>query len=156
MSVVDAHVDLFGQGAQIIAHGCNTEGVMGGLAGVIAKKWPHVKDSYLLDLELNDFPLGCCRFVCPDVVADVWVANLCTQVTPGADACIHLIRMALVSLRKKSELFNVSSIAMPRIGCGIGGLTYEEVKPVIEEVFGESDIIVKVCYIEENKNLGEV
>lgn len=62
---------------------------------------------------------------------------------PGKAAVIHL-RHALRALRKLVGKEKITSLALPRIATGVGGLRWEEVLPLIEEQFGELDIPVYV------------
>ena len=40
-------------------------------------------------------------------------------------------------MRKQAESAGITSIAMPRIGAGYGGLSWNEAKDVIERVFAD-------------------
>jgi O-acetyl-ADP-ribose deacetylase (regulator of RNase III) len=45
------------------------------------------------------------------------------------------IESGLQSLVAAVERYKIKSIAMPALGCGLGGLDYAEVKPLIETAF---------------------
>ncbi len=49
---------------------------------------------------------------------------------------IEDIESGLQSLVEAIELYEIKSIAMPALGCGLGGLNYAEVKGLIEKGFG--------------------
>lgn len=51
----------------------------------------------------------------------------------------------LVNMKEQCENFDIEKIAMPLIGCGLDRLDWEQVKDVIEDVFGETDIEILVC-----------
>lgn len=51
----------------------------------------------------------------------------------------------LVDMKEQCENFDIEKIAMPLIGCGLDRLDWEQVKDVIEDVFGETDIEILVC-----------
>jgi O-acetyl-ADP-ribose deacetylase (regulator of RNase III) len=48
---------------------------------------------------------------------------------------IEYIESGLQSLVEAVEQYEINSIAMPAIGCGLGGLDYVEVKLLIEKAF---------------------
>ena len=50
---------------------------------------------------------------------------------------ISSIKSGLIDLRNFCVDFRVMSIAIPKLGCGLGGLDWNDVKPLIEEVFGD-------------------
>lgn len=42
-------------------------------------------------------------------------------------------------------MLNVNKIAMPKIGCGLDKQNWSDIKPLIEKVFGDTDIEIVVC-----------
>jgi O-acetyl-ADP-ribose deacetylase (regulator of RNase III) len=50
---------------------------------------------------------------------------------------IEYIESGLQSLVESVELYGIKSVAMPALGCGLGGLHYAEVKPLIEKAFAD-------------------
>ena len=55
------------------------------------------------------------------------------------------MRAALESLRTRVRADGVTALAMPRIGCGLDGMVWEEVRALIREVFvGCSGLTISV------------
>lgn len=54
----------------------------------------------------------------------------------------------LIGLLKNSGQ-NITKLAMPRIGCGYGGLDYEMVKTLIQTTFKDEDIEILICSLEK-------
>ncbi|WP_035384575.1 macro domain-containing protein [Ferriphaselus sp. R-1] len=88
----------------------------------------------------------------------VRVVNLFTQEgaydhgsKPGR-ASISNVNHALHALRTLAQKEQFASIALPRIGCGVGGLSWDEVQPLIEKQLGDLGIPVYV-YVDYQKGV---
>lgn len=57
-------------------------------------------------------------------------------------ADIQLIERSAKELRDFADELKIKSIVVPRPGCGNGGLSWEEVKPVLEPYFDNRFIII--------------
>lgn len=75
---------------------------------------------------------------------DHTVFNVASQLFPGPCAKLSYLKMGLEYVRFYMEEFNLSHLAIPRIGAGIGGLDFEDVHAVVEEVFLLSNVDVTV------------
>lgn len=65
-----------------------------------------------------------------------WVFNLATQKHYWrCRASYDAIGKALKTMKAQADAEGISSIAMPRIGAGYGGLSWKKVRPIIERVF---------------------
>jgi O-acetyl-ADP-ribose deacetylase (regulator of RNase III) len=80
----------------------------------------------------------------------VRIVNLLTQDAapthggkPGK-ATTHNVNLALKALRKLIEDEGFPSVALPRLATGVGGLDWEQVKPLIERHLGDLSIPVYV------------
>jgi O-acetyl-ADP-ribose deacetylase (regulator of RNase III) len=136
--------DLFTTEAQALAHGCNCQGVMGaGIAVAFRKKYPEMYQEYQRMCGLKTFNLGSIyEYKAPDGKV---VFNLGTQQYPGACAELRFIEGTLWSLTKfHVPQLGISSVAIPRIGCGLGGLNWNDVKGVIEDIGKETPITILV------------
>lgn len=137
----------------IIAHGCNTHGVMGaGVAAAIKSKFPTAFQEYHRLCKKYSDPtelLGTCQIV--DVSEDLRIANCFTQASYGRNgkhADIDAIKSSLDGLFAYASV-KLMPIYLPKIGAGLGGLDWEtDVLPVIEELASEhSDVSILICSI---------
>ncbi len=77
-----------------------------------------------------------------------YIVNLFTQDAaydhgskPGHASLSH-VNHALHALRGFAQKEKISSLALPRLSCGINGLGWSDVKPLIEKQLGDLDIPV--------------
>ena len=70
---------------------------------------------------------------------------------PGHATVSH-VNHALHALRALIEKERIASVALPRLACGVGGLNWDEVKPLIEKQLGGLDIQVYV-YVNYQKGV---
>lgn len=131
------------KGPKIIAHITNNEGGWGaGFVLAISKKWPAPVQAYRLRPRSKQ--LGITEFVQVDEAKQLWVANMCAQDNKGSSwppvSYSHLAQ-CLQALGTWARSGNCS-IHMPRIGCGIGGGTWDKVEPLLEEYLEGLEVYV--------------
>ena len=130
-----------------IAHGVNCQNVMGsGVAKALYTKFPKVKSCYhhFLDTKADNFdPLGYVNIVHPYKVDDPTVYNLFTQRFYGNDGRIFVSYDAVGRcFRELNSLLNGQQLAIPKIGCGLAGGSWDIVKEIIDEYAPNIDIYV--------------
>ncbi len=86
---------------------------------------------------------GYCLFV---EVNGVIVANLVTKQRYFHKPTLETLRQSLEDLREQAAERNLKKLAMPKIGCGLDKLKWEDVSTAIKEIFGETDIEILVRY----------
>ena len=129
----------------VIIHGCNNRGVFGaGAAKAIAEKWPVVKDDYMRSFgrgwtESFLWFLGSHSrcLVGPGKM----VYNLVTQNGFGRDGRKYAKYWAV--LKGLSEILYYhrgEDVAITKIGCGLGGLNWETLKPLLIELEDDFEI----------------
>lgn len=133
--------DITNANEQVIAHGVNCMGRFGsGVAGAIRKKYPYVCKQYLA---LDQHTLGTCQFV--EHGGRVWV-NAHTQQYYGRDgrqyASLEAIAYCLEEIDAYMEENQLQTIAMPRIGCGLGGLEWQDVELLIRELLKNREVYI--------------
>ncbi len=114
------------------AHGCNCAGAMGkGIALQFKEKFPKMYLEYKNRCKNNLFSLGDIFIYNYD---DGVIFNLGTQKTWRTKADIKAIEEALNKMLSYALENNIFSIALPKIGAGLGGLNWDDVKAVINKV----------------------
>ena len=140
--------DILLSGAQAIAHGVAPHDHFNqGLALALRERFPAMaKDFRHYCHQENPKPGHVWLWAGPEHV----IINLMTQEAapdqnahPGK-ATAGSVSHALKELRKIIEAENISSIALPRLATGVGGLDWAEVEPMIAEHLGDLDIPVIV------------
>ena len=116
-----------------------------GVAKAIREKWPQVYNGYMTSPRGREM-LGTAWMV--NINDKLYVANCYTQEYYGRNGKFASVDAVQDSLRTVVSWANVLklSIYMPRIGCGLGGLTWEaDVEPIVRKIgntFNNVDIYV--------------
>lgn len=126
--------NLFTSEAKAIGHGVNCKGAMGaGIAKLFRQEFPEMYEEYreiCLRGELQPGEV----FTWWDERKNVWVYNIASQNNLGADARLEWFEEAAFSALAHADLNGVEEVAIPQIGCGIGGLDFSDVEPMLEKV----------------------
>ena len=130
-------LSIAGRG-EAFGHGCNCEGVMGGLAAKVEDRWPSMAAEYRASCRSGTFILG---GVLPwlDEETGVWIYNLATQQHPGPDARLDAIASSVRAAIDHARANGVRTIYLPRIGSGIGGLEWTDVRATLETLDRDAD-----------------
>jgi O-acetyl-ADP-ribose deacetylase (regulator of RNase III) len=131
--LIETEGDLFSNTALAIGHGVNRRGLMGaGIAVAFKQKFPLMYEQYALMCNRQLLPMG---EVFPYYVGDGrWVYNLVTQDAPGPNANLYSVQASVMKAMRHANDYGVPRIAIPQVGCGIGGLRYEDVRKVLNDV----------------------
>ena len=141
--------DILLSRAQAVAHGVAPKDPMNqGLARSLHEKYPAMhKDYHHWCDQTHPKPGGAWMWGGP---GGVRVVNLITQEggyghggRPGR-ATLRNVRHALRALAHIVESERFASLALPRLATGVGGLRWEDVRPVIEERLGALPVPVYV------------
>lgn len=131
------------QNTHTLAHGCNCAGVMGaGIAVEFRNRFPLMYRHYQDMCDIKDFDLGSIMAWYQGHTCVVY--NLATQPTPGRKATLAAISRSVSRMLQHAACNNTGPIAMPRIGCGLGGLDWVVVKPLLENLCNISNVPVVV------------
>lgn len=138
--------DIFASDEKIIAHGCNCIGLMGaGIARTIKNRYPEVYEAYYDECNKGKFiPGSVLPVICHN--EDRIIVNLGTQLQPGADATFHRLKLSFDNMFMRMSMKGLTRVAMPLIGCGIGGLEVPEFIDALNDCLdnAESPITVAV------------
>lgn len=118
----------------IIAHGCNSRGVMGsGVAFAVKKKYPQAFDAYVNFTVGGLRPLGAVSYCC--ITDDLIIANAITQDDYGTYKRMvnyEAVAKAFEDIDDKAQRFK-TEIHIPKIGAGLGGGSWRIIEAIIEE-----------------------
>lgn len=115
--------DLLGAEQKIIIQGCNSMGVMGsGLARQIRSRYPNVYEIYALRYKTFGLELG---DIIPVATVDgKIIVNAITQKYYGRDDKVYVsydaITTCFTKLNERALDWEVSEMALPKIGAGLG------------------------------------
>lgn len=131
--------------AQAIAHGiAPNDHFNSGLALSLREQWPAMYQDFRHFCHANSPKPG-----------EIWtwggtdgkrIVSLFTQEAPSnhhgtpGRASAHNVNLALRELKHLIEKENFTSVALPRLATGVGGLDWEEVKPLISKHLGDLKI----------------
>ena len=75
------------------------------------------------------------------------VFNLVTKERYWHKPTYKSLTEALVSMRDQMDYLGIKKVAMPKIGCGLDRLDWENVYEIIEDCFCDSDIEILICVL---------
>ncbi len=141
--------DILLSKAQVIAHGVAPDDHFNqGLALALRQEYPAMAKDFRHYCQVSHPKAG-----------EVWawagadgrrVVNLMTQEAPKTKqshpgkATTHNVNVALRALRKLIEEEDFKSIALPRLATGVGGLDWQDVRPLIDNHLGDLDIPIYI------------
>lgn len=133
----------------LIIHGTNCSGGFGsGVAGAIDKKWPIVKKAFLNNGKGANL-LG--TFLPVKINSQLTIGNCYTQELYGSDghkyANLDAIKSSLMLAYNYATNNNITTISMPKIGSGLGGLNWEnEVEPIVKNIAEQFPNITTIIF----------
>ena len=137
--------DMFTSTARAIGHGVNCHGVMGaGVAKIIRARYSAAM--------FNDYRTACQTGSLRPGMTRMWsgdaemprLANIASQDRPGPHAELGLLDSAIRDALSEVEEAGLDRLAIPRIGCGIGGLDWSQVQDVLAAAAADSTVALEV------------
>lgn len=144
--------DIFKSSAQVLTNTVNCVGVMGkGVALEFKNRYPKMFGDYKAKCDQGEVKPGQ-----PYLWEDdsVQILNFPTKRSWRDNSLLQDIEDGLKHLAGSYEQMGIQSIAMPALGCGLGGLKWSEVQPLIVKHLGAlPDLDV---YVYEPKNFDSI
>src|SRR3989344_5644650 len=149
--IAEVRGDILEVKIDAIAHGCNTQGIMNaGLARVLKKRYPAMYREYKSYCEAGLFQPGDVHFYRNPEKNNPHIINVATQVDLRRGAAkLEDVRRGLEKLEESYGEWGLTNLALPRIGCGLGGLKWRDVREAVRDVFSDSDLEVVIVSGEE-------
>lgn len=120
---------LFDSPAQTLVNTVNTVGVMGkGIAAEFKRRYPEMFDRYRVFCQSKQLDIGKLYLY---RTPNKWVLNFPTKKHWRYPSKMVYIEAGLQKFVSTYTECGVSSIAFPQLGCGNGGLNWDDVRPVM-------------------------
>ena len=126
----------------------NTVGIMGaGIALQFKQKYPDCFYHYQIVCKQGHLNIGS-MFVYPTPAGSIpkYIINFPTKKHWKNPSEIEWIEEGLDCLKYTIQLYNIKSIAIPALGCQNGGLSWTEIKPLIEKHMKELSDVKVIIY----------
>ncbi len=140
--------DIFTSTAQALVNPVNTAGVMGkGLALKFKKAYPDNYAAYRAACKLGEVRTG--KMFITEFTKDketLYIINFPTKKHWCSKSRMVAIETGLLDLVAEVRSRSIRSIAFPALGCGLGGLDWNEVSAKIEIAFSELPDVAVVLY----------
>ncbi len=135
--IIESNGNLFNSGANVLVNAVNTVGVMGGgIAAEFKRKYPDYFAAYKVQCDLGYLSFG--GQIIEYAVSDgFYILSLASKKHWRNPSKYSYVCRGI----QKARLFmddyvdECKSIAIPALGCGLGGLDWNVVRPLIEEAF---------------------
>lgn len=123
--------DIFQSGCQVLVNPVNCVGVMGkGLALQFKNKYTNMYNEYKQDCIQHRYTPGCCNTY--QAKNGTVIANIATKDHWRNQSKYEWIQNGIRELHQIMTAKNYQSVAIPRIGCGLGGLDWNKTKEIIQ------------------------
>lgn len=134
--------DMFSSDRQTLVNAVNTVGVMGkGLALQFKERYPAMYKQYRLKCERDELRIGTLHLY---TGYHHWILNFPTKRHYKSKSRLQDVEIGLARLRDEYVDMRITSLALPALGCGYGGLDWKDVQPLIEHYLGDLPIPIEV------------
>lgn len=159
--IIYTRTNIFESNAQVLVNTVNTVGVMGkGLAKEFKRLYPDMFKSYQKYCENKQLTIGKLQIF---KTSNKWVLNFPTKENWRNPSKLGYIEAGLKKFVSQYQIQGIKSISFPMLGCGNGGLDWEnEVKPLMEKYLNNLPIDVfihtasKDIFMPEHKNQKDI
>jgi O-acetyl-ADP-ribose deacetylase (regulator of RNase III) len=135
--------------AQALVNPVNTVGVMGkGLASQFRRQFPAMFDDYVRAVVRGEVVVGSVLIYMLSASArnPRYIISFPTKQEWMRPSRLSWIETGLLDLRERVQALAIESIAIPALGCGLGGLSWADVRPLIEAAFAPAPAVRVVLF----------
>lgn len=138
--------DLFSSLAQVLVNTVNLDGVMGkGIALQFKKLYPEMFKKYQAYCEQKLLQIGKLQIY---KTPNKWILNFPTKNHWRNKSKMEYIEKGLQKFVDTYADRGITSVAFPKLGCGNGGLEWQEVKPVMDRYL--KNLLIDILYMKIN------
>ena len=145
--------DILKEDTEALVNTVNCKGVMGrGIALQVKKAFPKNFKAYKKACQLEEVRLGqMWVFDTGQITNPRYIINFPTKGHWKERSRLEHIEAGLADLQNVIKEKNIRSIAIPPLGCGMGGLNWDEVRPMIEAALHGLDDVDVVIFSPEGE-----
>lgn len=137
--------NLFNSDAQTLGNAVNTVGVMGaGIAKEFKLRYPEMFADYKQRCVEKRMLVGEPYCWKPEDETAHWVLLFPTKKHWRNPSQMEWLESGLQYLAENYKKWGISSLAMPALGCSLGGLSWKQVRPIMEKYLSEMDVPVEI------------
>lgn len=126
---------IFDSDADAIVNAVNCVGVMGaGLAKAFKDRFPHMNQQYMLQCAYNVLRPGKVDVYFLNPMEHKFIINFPTKDHWKDPSELRYILSGRKALLDVVEQYKMRSVAIPALGCGLGGLSWGVVKPILQDL----------------------
>lgn len=142
---------MFEADVQALVNTVNTVGVMGkGIALQFSRQFPEIVPIYEAACKSGSLIVGTVQTIrlsrLTGISGPQYIINFPTKKHWKGDSKLEYIESGLKSLRDEITKLGITSIAVPPLGCGLGGLEWSNVRKLIVDSLGELRDVRVVVY----------
>jgi len=140
--------DIFKSGCDALVNPVNCVGVMGaGLAREFRALYPDACEPYFRRCALGILePGGLVSAHRGELCSPRWIIHLATKRHFKHPSRLAYIGLGLDNLAEQAPILQVKSVAIPALGCGLGGLDWRHVRQQFEAFLGGIDFVEWVVF----------
>ena len=128
--------DIFDADVEALVNAVNCSGVMGaGLALEFKDRWPKMFRAYREACDSRNVTVGKIHVWPTQKPSPRFILNFPTKRLWRERSHLDYVRDGLEDLVDVVESLSITSIAIPALGCGLGGLAWKDVRPLIAKKF---------------------
>jgi len=128
---------------QAITNPVNCLGVMGaGMAKTFRDRFPVMYEDYRRKCKAKQIKIGE-----PDLYKDAsgkWILNFPTKYHWKNPSELRYIEAGLDYLVNHISVWGITGLAVPALGCGLGGLSWSKVGPIMTKAFSKLNIPIEI------------
>lgn len=149
--------NLLATGAQALVNTVNTAGVMGkGIALQFRKAFPENYEKYRKACDEGRVKPGHMFIVDRKSLTNPhYIINFPTKRHWKEKSKLDDIKSGLISLVEDVKRLGIKSIAVPPLGCGLGGLSWKQVFPLMEEAFNQVPGVEWMIFVPQKRTLSK-
>lgn len=128
------NADIFQMQVDAIVNPVNCVGVMGkGLAKAFKEHYPKNYTEYFSWCDSGQSAIGIVCIHITDLEFPKYIMNFPTKYHWKDPSTLEMIELGMIDFISKCKILKIKSCALPQLGCGLGGLNWDDVYPIVKK-----------------------